>query len=452
MEFFTFVYDYIFVLEIVAVCLSLLIVFYPFEKTVKSFLWAGLHFVILFAATTLLNWGLFSLSHVWNAIGGLNFHLSWMIIIVAYLCYSRQINLMSRIITGVTLCVVVSAMADLGRQTMNFISGSNAELINILFYVLMVMYSAFMRVFSLKNYSDIPAVSVILIMISDAFGLLLIIVKNVINTQSGSMGADLFYTLTLASIYVLAVSGYFNVYFHCKTRKRQIEVQVENKLLEADKQMLVVSEQAIAEMRQIRHDIKNQYKVIGMLLKEEKYGELKGYFSSMDESFLEESGSGFIDCGNSFVNSVINMEILKANKYGIQLMTKINIPAEMPFDKSDLCRILVNLLDNAIEAVLRLESRDYLIDCKMAQKGDYLYICVQNQIRENCDRQELLELNTEKEDTVNHGFGHRIVKRIAEKYCGIVKYEIEGYYFMAEVMLDFTSVKQKNEKGVMVDG
>lgn len=52
-------------------------------------------------------------------------------------------------------------------------------------------------------------------------------------------------------------------------------------------------------------------------------------------------------------------------------------------------------------------------------------------------------MNTEKEDADNHGFGHRIVKRIVEKYNGIVKYKVEDNEFIAEMMLDFTSMEVK---------
>ena len=45
-------------------------------------------------------------------------------------------------------------------------------------------------------------------------------------------------------------------------------------------------------------------------------------------------------------------------------------------------------------------------------------------------------MNTEKEDQVNHGFGHRIVKKIADRYNGHVNYSIEDGIFYAEVMLD----------------
>ena len=234
------------------------------------------------------------------------------------------------------------------------------------------------------------------------------------------------------------------IYYHCKIRKEKTILEVQNKLLEADKKMLIITEQAIEEMRSLRHDMKNQNKVMQLMLEEGRYDDLKEYFSSMEKSYTHSTFSGFVDCGNQLINSVVNMEILKANSYGISLVSKINVPKFLPFEPSDLCRVLVNLLDNAIEGILRAKSRDYLVDLKIGRRMDYLYISVQNEICEDADRESLLKMNTVKDDAVNHGYGHKIVKRIVEKYNGYVRYTILENEFMAEVMLELKP-EDKNE-------
>lgn len=441
MEFFTFVYDYVFIAQLASVCFSLIIVFYPFNKTVKSYLIAAAHLCVLFAVSTLLNWGFFALSKVWTFLAGINFQLSWLAVITAYLCVNR-INFTSKVIMGATLYASVIAVADLGRQVMN-VMPEGSEWINLVFYVLIIAYSFILRHYTLKNYNDIPLISAILILVDSVCAAVLIFAKTIMNVIYGPPSIDVYYIFTLFAIYIFTVLSYMMIYFHCKVRKRMTELQVNNKLLEADKQMLIISEQAISEMRAMRHDIKNQYKVMELMLGEGKYDELKKYFASMNDSFYTETGNSFIDCGNTLINSVINMEILKANKFGIQLSTKINVPAELPFERSDICRILVNLLDNAIEAVLRAENKDYLISCRIGCRAEHLYICVQNRIRDDCDREALLMMNTEKDDAANHGFGHRIVKRIVEKYNGAVNYFIDDNQFVAEVMLEFSDSAQR---------
>lgn len=446
MKFFDFVYDYIFILQIVAVSISILIVFYPFEKTMKSWLIAALHLLGLFAACTLLNWGFLELSEKWRFLAGINFQLAWLVVIVLYL-FVTKINILSRITMGAVLFTSVLAATELGRQVMFILpKGTDWSFINNIFHLLICAFGLVVRWYTLRNYSSIPVLSVVIVAVGAVLSSGLVICKDVMNVRMPVSQGDLFYIFTLVVLYVLNMSTYLIIYFHCREWTEVSELQIKNRLLEADKQMLMLSDQAIAELRQIRHDIGNQLKVIELMVVGKQYDELAQYFSSVKQSVLQESGSPFIDCGNMLINSVINMEILKANNYGVQLVTKISVPTQLPFEKSDLCRILVNLLDNAIEGICRAESKDYLIDCKILKRADYLYICVQNHICDDCDRVKLLEMNTEKTDTKNHGYGHRIVKRIVEKYNGAVKYKIEENEFIAEIMLDMTSVTE-NKNG-----
>lgn len=259
----------------------------------------------------------------------------------------------------------------------------------------MISFAFVIHKYTLKRYNDIPVLSVVLILITTIVSTALIISKTVIKMSAG-MRFEAYYCIELAGIFVISVISYLMVYYHCKVRKEKTILEVQNKLLEADKQMLIISEQAIEEMRSLRHDMKNQHKVMEIMLKEGRYDDLKEYFFSMEKSDMQSTFSGFINCGNQLINSIVNMEILKANSYGISLVSKINVPQFLPFEPSDLCRVLVNLLDNAIEGILRTESRDYLIDLKIGKRMDYLYISVQNEIRDDADRESLLKMNTAK--------------------------------------------------------
>ena len=156
----------------------------------------------------------------------------------------------------------------------------------------------------------------------------------------------------------------------------------------------------------------------------------------MQAIFIHNNKFDFIDCGNSVINSVINMEILKAKRNDIEIIANINVPNELPFETSDISRILVNLIDNSIEGLMRIDENEKHVDCSILTHGEYLYIGVQNKINSDAKPEKLLRMNTEKGDQLHHGFGHRIVKKIANKYNGHVNYSIEDSTFFAEVMLD----------------
>lgn len=447
-DFFKIVYDEVFVMQLLAVSFSIVWVFYDWKKEKKNIAIGVSYIAGMFAVGTVLNWLLFALSSVWRGVAGIHFHIAWLLIILIYLGVFDRTYVTSRFIMGATVFVTVIATADFGHEVMGslvtYFNGGYFDYFCYLADVFMIGFSFVIRKFTLKNYSDIPSVSVILIMVNTVVSAILIVSKTLIKMSSGAM-FEPYYCMVLAAIYVISVTGYMMIYFHCKVRKEKTALAVQNKLLEADKQMLVVSEQAIEEMRSLRHDMKNQHKVMELMLKENRYDDLKEYFSSVDEKLNQFTISEFIDCRNQLVNSIINMEILKASSYGIKLVTKINVPPSLPFESSDLCRVLVNLIDNAIEAILRTDSRDYLVDIKIGRRTDYLYICVQNAIRDDIDREYLLKMNTVKDDAASHGYGHKIVKRIVDKYNGHVNYTVVENEFVAEVMLDMA-----NDKGDVV--
>lgn len=442
-DFFKIIYDGVFAIQLLAVSFSIVWVFYPWQKEKKNIIIGVAHILGTFAVGTVLNWLLFALSTVLRGVAGIHFHIAWFLTILLYLGLFDRTYVTSRLIMGATIFITVIATADLGMEISLCIRDANPDIYthftSYLADLMMVAFSILVSKFTLKHYSDIPKISVILIMVNTVACTSLIAVKTLLKLQN-SLAGDIYYCLVLVGIYIISVTGYLMIYYHCKVRKEKTALEVQNRLLEADKQMLMVSEQAIEEMRALRHDMKNQHKVMGIMLKEGRYDELKEYFRSMEGKFDISYLSEFIDCGNSLVNSIINMEILKATSYGVKLISKISVPSELPFESSDLCRVIVNLIDNAIEGVMRTDSRDYLIDVKIGKRTDYLYICVQNEIRDDIDRENLLKMNTVKDDAVNHGFGHKIVKKIVEKYNGCVNYTISENEFIAEAMLDLKAV------------
>lgn len=449
-DFFRIVYDEVFAVQLLAVSFSLVWIFYSWQKEKRNIIIGVLHIVCVFAVGTVLNWLLFALSYVWRSIGGTHFIVGWFLTVFLYLgLFCKKTYITSRIVVGATLFISIISMVDLGREVMNCCESSDGGAyfgwICFLCSLLIVAFSFVIRRYSLRSYSDIPRRSVLLIMINAVSSAILIFVKTVMKVQTGFSQGEPFYCIVLALIYIISFTGYLMIYFHCKMHRENTVFTVQNKLLEADKQTLVISEQAIEEMRSLRHDMKNQINVMRMMLDDGKYDELKEYFDSVVRQINQATLSEFIDCGNQLINFIVNMEILKATSYGVKLITKINVPDSLPFEQSDLCRVLVNVIDNAIEGILRTERRDYLVDLKIAVRGDYLYICVQNEIRDDIDRESLLKMNTSKEDSVYHGYGHKIVQKIVENYNGYVNYSVVGSEFIAEIMLEIKSRNGETE-------
>ena len=245
-------------------------------------------------------------------------------------------------------------------------------------------------------------------------------------------------------VYILSLSGYLMVYYQCKEHQERMTLALDNRLLEADRQMLQLSQQAINSRQGLRHDIKNQFQVMEIMLEEGKTEEMKAYFASMSDWFVSNAGMHLSTSGNVLIDSIMNMEYMKASAGKIELTSKINVPSVIPIDSSALCRVLVNLIDNALEATEKVEGERHNVDCKIDVRGDYLFISVVNPLPEGTDPQEILKMKTAKRNPENHGYGHRIVANIVEKYNGCVKYSIEENEFISDVMMDLTSGKAED--------
>lgn len=434
--FFDVVFDWVFVIQLLAVSLSVIGVFYPFQKNRKNILGAFGHFAIVFALGVLLNWFFFTISMRWHFFGGINFPLAWLITIIVYLLFFNKVPTAARVVLGATMFVSVIAMADLGHFGGML---SNSKTMALVFelgsYALIVVFAFIMRKFTIANFSDIPAVTVVMIMISDVCSSFSIFYYEKLSIMNENQVENV-YLILLMFIYVTSVLLYLMVFFHCVVRKKMTALAVENKLLESDKQMLGLSKQAIEEMKALRHDIKNQYNVIDLMVRDEKYEELRAYLRSIEAGLVENAGMHLINSGNSLIDSILNMELLKASSVKVEISTALNCPAEIPFDQSDLCRVLINLIDNAIEATLRIDGEKPCVDCRICCRADYLYICVINALPTDVKEEEILSFKTSKEDSSNHGYGHRIVERIVRKYNGSVNYSVEEGEFVAEIMLD----------------
>lgn len=444
LNFFTIVFDWVFVLQLLAVSFSVVWVFYPYKKNKQNIFGILTHIAILFGFGTLMNMLLFGVSATFRFLAGINFPIAWLFSIIIYLVFFCKIRISARVIMGATQYVSVISMCDLGHHLGQIVeeSGVSIDLVCIISYILIVIFALIMRRFSVTKYGDIPKSSVSMIMINDLIASLVVLYYERELVNNGNEVNNIYFVL-LGLIYLTTILTYLMLFYHCKIQKENTDLIVENKLLEADRQMICMTEQAIEDIRSIRHDIKNQYKVIELMLEEGKYDDLKDYLNSLSDLMVENVGLHFIKSGNSLVDSILNMELMKTAAHGVMLTTKLNCPAELPFDQSDLCRVLVNLIDNATEATLRLKGKKAPVDCKIGRRSDYLYICVTNAIAEGANAEKILSFKTSKVDSQKHGYGHRIVERIVQKYNGYVNYSIEENEFIAEVMLDLMSAQKE---------
>ena len=152
----------------------------------------------------------------------------------------------------------------------------------------------------------------------------------------------------------------------------------------------------------------------------------------MDENIKAIKSTVYTD--NKFIDSLLNYKIGMAIDKNIKIETIIDKNISVISDV-DLCCIIGNLLDNAIEACEKENIEDKIIILHMAVKNSCLLICVKNSIAESVITKNPNFITTKRNNEM-HGIGLKSIKSIVEKYSGSFKIsEQEEKFFIVEVLL-----------------
>lgn len=121
--------------------------------------------------------------------------------------------------------------------------------------------------------------------------------------------------------------------------------------------------------------------------------------------------------GIEAVDALITSKLMTMKDNDIKFSNSIYIVDDNTVDVIDLCVLLGNLLDNAIEANMNEEVSERFIILNMAQQMNYMSIRVYNS-KKRCIAHDLNSITTTKKNRELHGFGLKSVEEIVKKYDG----------------------------------
>lgn len=175
------------------------------------------------------------------------------------------------------------------------------------------------------------------------------------------------------------------------------------------------------EVRRFRHDFKNIRIAIEKLLAQGEYDEALALIRQCSDT-LENPG-GFhpiFDTGNGIADALLTDKQEKAAQRNTQIVFQGAIPP-VSLSPTDLCVILGNSLDNALDACQKLpngDSKTISVDCKCC--GGFLFLSITNPIAEKVTIRDN-HIATTKENKTLHGFGLYSLHSIVKKYDGNIQ-------------------------------
>ena len=181
-----------------------------------------------------------------------------------------------------------------------------------------------------------------------------------------------------------------------------------------------------------RHDLKTHIQTMKAHLALGEYDRLEEYLNELDADLAEVDK--IVKTGNVRIDALLNSRISLARSKGIQVEARAIVPAQLAVSEVDLSIIIGNLMDNAMEACLKIEEQEkrFLRVYIDVLKGQ-LYIYVMNSVGEKPQKKGRLYLTTK--DSRNHGFGLMRMDRVVAKYHGYLDRQNEDGVFATEVLL-----------------
>ncbi len=236
--------------------------------------------------------------------------------------------------------------------------------------------------------------------------------------------------IVLSSFYAVNLLVYYLYHVLVKEHKAASDMSTMQAKLEQDLAFYRRSDTLTQEYRSLRHELKNHFSVMESLLREERYDQLRQYFADYAGKTtpqLEE-----FSCPNPLVSSVITHQMNTARSAGVHLDVIAAVPETLGIADDDLCSLLSNMLDNSVEACIR--AGESHVKATLHTDKNCLFVTVTNPVAEDVFKTNP-ELHSTKKNPAAHGFGIPILRRIAEKYDGIVSFHGENGWFTADAML-----------------
>ena len=185
------------------------------------------------------------------------------------------------------------------------------------------------------------------------------------------------------------------------------------------------------QIRGWRHDYRNHIQTMKAYAASEDWEAVKRYLDPLDDDLT--TLDTVIKTGNPMTDAILNSKISLAKARGIQVIADAHIPVKLKSSEIDLCCIIGNLFDNAIEACMKLPEEQRLIRVYMDMKNTQLYISFTNFTAGKKLKKEGQLFRSTKGD--GHGFGLVRIDAIVERLEGYISRNSEDGAFTTEILL-----------------
>lgn len=240
----------------------------------------------------------------------------------------------------------------------------------------------------------------------------------------------LLYTIFGFLFLALLLLSYLLFYLMASSLNRNARLRLENQFLSMQQTRYDSLLTTTRQIRQARHDMRHHFHVLQGFAAQGNMEGILGYLAEVQGN-IPTGDLGL--CKNAVVDSVAGYFAPLYRENGIPLSFGLDLPRDLPVPDTDLCSILSNLLENAMEASLRTapEKRKVQVSARLHSEN-MLLLSVENSYDGEVREKNGVFLSSKRP---GEGIGLQAVRHIAEKSGGYSRFHYGDGVFIANVML-----------------
>jgi len=299
---------------------------------------------------------------------------------------------------------------------------------------LLVIVEAFKRFFGNENIKELPhSYNMILVLIP--LGSMFVVYTSFFMSANSQRSFSVLWSFAslviMLFINVLIFTIYIKLSEDMELRQKNVvykqEIDLYNKHIEE-------KENSMLEFRKARHDLKNQLIFLLERCEKKEYIEVEQFLEQLIEKAPFDSLM-ISKTENSVVDALVNYKYTIAKRFGIEFIVKLEIPMSLPFDNADMCIILGNALDNALEANIRADIEKRYVKLNMRMDMNNLAVIIENSFDGHISKNKIGKILTVKSNKIDHGLGLDSIQKAVNKYHGFMKTSYTKSVFVLEILL-----------------
>ena len=395
-------------------------VFYEERKTsfkVMLLLLHAIFFAIIFVHLIIRNY----LTNEWLIVGEFVFIAGCFVITLNYkstiarrLAATFSTSMIIMFTTIPTIIIIHFLLPDFQTDSSEFLAVFNISIIPI-WYLMATLISRFRNI-RMKTFPRIAMIAPLIV----AFIVIMFLGAGI---AMSIFSIDIAMEVSIIFILILIAWLIFSSFFLFDILSAKYEEKLNSERQAQEKEYYYTQcqlmQESVKQVTAVRHDMKIHFATLKDFTSNGNIGDIKRYLDGLVEDI--EKSEIYSNTGNIALDSIINYKLRNAKNSNIKLDLNIAIPPTLNVEVVDTVTILGNLLDNALEAVAKVNEKIIKIDIKLKKGG--LFVKIENSFNgevkydESREESQILSLKGSNE----HGYGLKNIKKSVEKYNGHMK-------------------------------